>query len=270
MRNPLRILSLAALLFYTARCPSQVVPLPRAHAHNDYEHQRPLADALEHGFCSIEADVWLVDGRLLVAHDLKDARPERTLQRLYLDPLQQRVKENGGRVFRNGPTVILLVDAKSEATNTYAALKLALQPYRSMLTVYRSGRTQTNAVSVIISGNRAREFMAAEGERLAAYDGRLADLDTDAPVHFIPLVSDNWRQHFGWKGTAEEGGMNAQDRRKLQSILQRAHARGQRVRFWGMPDTPRVWQAMREAEVDLINTDDLEGLSRFLRADAVP
>jgi len=42
-------------------------PLTRAHAHNDYEHTRPLFDALEHGFCSIEPDIWLVDGKLLVA-----------------------------------------------------------------------------------------------------------------------------------------------------------------------------------------------------------
>ena len=266
MTNPIRCLCLAALALpvYTLTSWSQVLPLKRAHAHNDYEHQRPLIDALNHGFCSVEADVWLVDGRLLVAHDLKDARPERTLQRLYLDPLQRRVRDNGGRVHRNGPTLILLVDAKSEATNTYVAIKLALQPYRSMLTVYRTGRTQTNAVSVIISGNRARELMASEPERLAGYDGRLADLDTQAPADFIPLISDNWRLHFGWKGTAEEGGMPGPDRLKLQAIVQLAHARGQQVRFWGMPDTPVVWQALSEAGVDLINTDDLDGLSRFL------
>ena len=33
------------------------VPLARAHAHNDYEHPRPLRDALDHGFTSVEADV---------------------------------------------------------------------------------------------------------------------------------------------------------------------------------------------------------------------
>ncbi|HEY3789313.1 MAG TPA: hypothetical protein VGL71_10685, partial [Urbifossiella sp.] len=34
-------------------------PLRHAHAHNDYEHKRPLLDALEQGFCSVEADIWL-------------------------------------------------------------------------------------------------------------------------------------------------------------------------------------------------------------------
>src|ERR1041385_3971816 len=73
-------------------------PLLHAHAHNDYEHKRPLLDALDHGFCSVEADIFLVDGKLLVAHELGKTKPERTLQALYLDPLRELVKANGGRV----------------------------------------------------------------------------------------------------------------------------------------------------------------------------
>jgi hypothetical protein len=47
-------------------------PLPQAHAHNDYEHRRPLLDALSHGFTGVEADIYLVDGKLLVAHNRGD------------------------------------------------------------------------------------------------------------------------------------------------------------------------------------------------------
>ncbi|MCZ9341415.1 hypothetical protein NGM37_27000, partial [Streptomyces sp. TRM76130] len=54
-------------------------PLWRAHAHNDYEHPRPLLDALDHRFGSVEADVYLVDGQLLIAHDAVDLDPARTL-----------------------------------------------------------------------------------------------------------------------------------------------------------------------------------------------
>ena len=61
------------LIFLTMVCgdagAADPLPLGRAHAHNDYEHTRPLLDALDCGFGSIEADVHLVDGRLLVAHD---------------------------------------------------------------------------------------------------------------------------------------------------------------------------------------------------------
>ena len=79
----------------------QIVPLPNAHAHNDYEHKRPLFDALAHGFGSVEADVFLVRGQMLVGHTAIDLRPERTLEKLYLEPLRQRIKANGGRVYKN-------------------------------------------------------------------------------------------------------------------------------------------------------------------------
>jgi hypothetical protein len=81
-------------------CAADVKALPQAHAHNDYEHQRPLLDALDHGFTGVEADIWLVNGKLLVAHEEAHIKPERTLEALYLDPLKKRVAENGGRVYR--------------------------------------------------------------------------------------------------------------------------------------------------------------------------
>src|SRR6476469_2222716 len=75
-------------------------PLWRAHAHNDYDHPRPLFDALDHRFGSVEADIYLVDGQLLVAHDPVDLDPTRTLESLYLDPLAARVGANHGSVYR--------------------------------------------------------------------------------------------------------------------------------------------------------------------------
>src|SRR5579871_6562583 len=103
-------------LFLATTGQAQVMPLPltRVHAHNDYEHRRPLFDALDHGFCSVEADIYLVEGALLVGHDRKDLRPERTLEKLYLDPLRERVRANGGRVYPAGPPVWLLIDVKTE------------------------------------------------------------------------------------------------------------------------------------------------------------
>ena len=33
--------------------------VPNTHAHNDYENENPLSDALSYGFVSVEADIWL-------------------------------------------------------------------------------------------------------------------------------------------------------------------------------------------------------------------
>jgi hypothetical protein len=239
-------------------------PLPQAHAHNDYEQPRPLLDALSHGFCSVEADVWLVDGRLLVAHDLRDAKPERTLEALYLDPLQVRVKQNGGRVFPGGPSLTLLVDVKSGATNSYLALREVLRRYEKILTRFHPDRTETNAVTVIISGNRARSLMTNETVRLAAYDGRLGDLGSGDSRHLVPLISDNWSLHFKWRARDGDGPLPVEERAKLEQIVKRAHQNGQRLRWWGAPDNPQAWRVLAAAGVDLINTDRLDDLQRFL------
>jgi hypothetical protein len=236
-------------------------PLLRAHAHNDYEHTRPLLDALDQGFCSVEADVWLVEGHLLVAHELKAVRNERTLQKLYLEPLFARVQNNGGRVYSNGPMVTLFIDFKSDATNTYHTLTTILKPYEKMLTTFFADRTETNAVTIIISGNRPRALMEAEPVRHVSYDGRLDDLKNPASPHLIPMISDNWGKHFKWRG---KGPLPEPEQAKLKTLVAQAHAQARRIRFWNAPDSPAGWAVMLEAGVDLINTDNLGGLHDFL------
>jgi glycerophosphoryl diester phosphodiesterase len=249
-----------------ARHPAR--PLPQAHAHNDYEHDRPLFDALAHGFASVEADIYLVGGELLVGHDPADLVPGRTLQSLYLDPLARRVRANHGRVFRGiDISLQLLVDIKNTGAATYAELDRVLRDYRRMLSRYRAGRVATGAVTVVVSGDRPRELMAAQRVRYAFYDGRSADLNSGAPASFIPLISDNWNNLFTWQGT---GPMPAAERAALRTFVRDAHAAGQRVRFWATPDVPgpqreAVWRELRAAGVDHINTDDLAGLEAFLR-----
>jgi len=220
-----------------------------------------LFDALDHGFCSIEADVWLVDGKLLVAHDRSRVTPEGTLQKLYLDPLRERVRQQGGRLYRDGPPAILLIDVKSEATATYAALREILKEYADMLTTFEDGKVRTNAITAIISGNRAREMMAGESFRQAAIDGRLEDLDAGIPLALVPLISDDWSKVFKWRWN---GAMPDDVRQRLAGLVAKAHAQGQKLRLWNTPDRPDAWKALFDAGVDLINTDNLAGLEKFL------
>jgi len=245
-------------------------PLWRAHAHNDYEHPRPLLDALDHRFGSVEADIFLVDGQLLVAHDPEDLDPARTLDALYLDPLAARVRAHHGSVYRgHRGSLQLLVDLKTEGSSTYRELDRLLRRHRHLFTTYAHGRVFPGPVTAVISGDRAaRGPMEAQSVRRAFYDGRLTDLGGPAPASFAPLISDNWTRHFTWQGV---GAFPAAERQKLHDIVRTAHARGQRVRFWATPDQPgpqrdAVWTELLAAGVDHLNTDDLEGLEAFLDA----
>jgi hypothetical protein len=143
-----------------------VTSLDRAHAHNDYEHRRPLFDALHHGFTSVEADIWLQDGELRVAHEAVDTVPGRTLESLHLEPLSYIVRANRGQVYpARAEPVQLLVDIKSDGAATYRALDKALQRHRGMLTRFGPDGTAPGAVEVVVSGNRPREQMASDPVR---------------------------------------------------------------------------------------------------------
>ncbi|MFF3980506.1 phosphatidylinositol-specific phospholipase C/glycerophosphodiester phosphodiesterase family protein [Streptomyces sp. NPDC001828] len=280
MDRPTRRTALAALtaavavpaLAGTARAagqPSGPAPLRRTHAHNDYEHTHPLFDALAHGFTSVEADIFLVDGQLLVGHDPAELDPIRTLESLYLDPIRRLIRANHGSVYRNwGHPLQLLIDIKSEGAATYRELDRRLRPYRALLSSYDHGRVHTGAVTAVVSGDRgARGPMEAQRERYAFYDGRLDDLGTAATASLIPLVSEAWTDHFTWTGA---GPFPAAERARLRDLVARTHADRRRLRFWATPDAAgperdALWRELYAAGIDWFNTDDLAGLEAFLR-----
>lgn len=253
-----------------------VVPLARAHAHNDYDHARPLFDALDHGFTSVEADVYTDPAGatdLYVAHDPQDIDPAKTLRGLYLEPLADLVAANDGSVYGDGKPVHLLIDIKTEAESTYTLIDQQLRDYAFMLTEFRADGTMTvGAVTVAISGSRPADTMRAQAVRYAGYDGRMSDLDSADPPSFMPLISDNWTTQFTWTGS---GPMPPDERAKLRGQVARIHAAGRRVRYWATPDVPgperdAVWRELLCAGANHLNTDDLAGLRDYLRANEPP
>ena len=243
-------------------------PLERAHAHNDYEHTRPLLDALSHGFTSVEADVWLVDGELYIGHDGPDLT--RTLESTYLRPLHRIVHSNGGAVYAGWTgSMRLLIDVKSDGSAAWPVIEDELEDYAGMMTRWNKAKERPGAVTAVISGNRDLPAMLAAKLRFSGYDGRLSDLDSGLPSTVMPLVSDNWTRHFTWLGV---GPMPEGERAKLHDIVDRAHAVGYDVRFWATPDIAgdarlAIWRELVAADVDAINTDDLAGLQEFLLAE---
>lgn len=269
MRNRCVLVGLcyvASLLGITDRASAQdIARLTQGHAHNDYLHERPLLAALESGFNSVEADVFLVDGQLLVAHTAKEIKSDRTLQKLYLEPLKARVAANAGHVYdspsnRHRP-FWLLIDIKSEAEATYRRLHEVLEFYAHMLTSVEGEKVTPGAIQVVISGNHPQEFIAAQPKRYCGIDGRISDLDSSQPAHLTPMISDNWGLQFLWRGS---GPMPALERLRLDDVVKRSHDKGRVVRFWATPENENVWKALVESKVDWINTDQLKVLSSFL------
>src|SRR3954447_10815996 len=90
-----------------------------AHSHNDYEQARPFYAAYEAGFGSIEADIFLVNNELLVAHEQKELPMHRTLDSLYLQPLQSALQKNNGYPYKDSTRPLqLLIDIKTDSITT--------------------------------------------------------------------------------------------------------------------------------------------------------
>ncbi|MCW5920828.1 MAG: phosphatidylinositol-specific phospholipase C/glycerophosphodiester phosphodiesterase family protein [Saprospiraceae bacterium] len=230
------------------------VALPNAHAHNDYLHDNPLWEALSKGFTSIEADVHLVGGELYLGHWLPQMFPAKTLREVYLEPLSKLLASQNGKIYPAYDGVFyLMVDVKTDSLATYRVLRQQLLQYPLF---------QCNPhFQVFVSGNRAVQHILNDAEEVAAVDGRLPDLSKNFAASAMPVVSDNFKKHFKWRG---KGAMPAQEKSKLERLAHEAHRQGKKLRFWAIPDQPNAWLTLLEAGVDLISTDDLEGAEQFL------
>jgi len=226
---------------------------PNAHAHNDYLHDKPLWEALSKGFTSIEADVHLVNGELYLGHWLPQMFPAKTLRQAYLEPLSKLLACQNGKIYPNyGGVFYLMVDVKTDSLATFKLLREQLLQYPLF---------QCNPhFQVFISGNRAVQHILNDAEQVMAVDGRLPDLHKSADAVAMPVVSDNFRKHFKWRG---RGAMPAPEKQKLKMLASLAHRKGKKLRFWAIPDQPNAWQTLLEAGVDFICTDDLEGARDF-------
>lgn len=237
---------IAALL---TLAPVQV--LERAHSHNDYAHSRPLLDALDNGFASVEADLFLVDGKLLVGHSKKELKPDRTFQALYLKPLQERAKKNSGWIYLRYYGVFwVLVDLKDNGKEAYKAFKSALEAMPDF-----------KSVRFVISGDRPIDDLIRDNGRRAGLDGRWGDLNKKISPSVMPWISESWGSHFKWDG---KGQMPKAERGKLASMVKTVHAQGYKLRFWGTPDIEAVWSQEWASGVDWINTDRLTDLRRWI------
>lgn len=237
-----------------------VVALPQAHSHNDYEQSRPLYKALENGFASIEADIWLIDNQLYVSHNRPVITPRSpTLESLYLEPLSRLVTQNYGWVYPGYDRPIqLLVDIKNDGVATYARLQETLKKYDYL---FKPGNGRPVAVQVVISGDRPVATIVADSSRLVSIDGRPEDLGELYDPSLVPLISQRYGIVTSWKGKDQipEGEMAA-----IKALTDQAHRQGKKVRLWATPEDENVWKVLLEAGVDYINTDDPERLKKFL------
>jgi glycerophosphoryl diester phosphodiesterase len=250
----LLILTIACLLGTSVF--AQVRPLANAHAHNDYEHKRPLFDALSFGFTSVEADVYLIGNELYVSHNYPKSLKGITLKELYLDPLQQILKKNKNKVYPGYQGVFyLMIDLKSDAETTYQKLHEQISQYPQFI--------NNPNFKIYLSGKDLLYTLKMPG-RIMGVDGRPKDIGRGYTTDEMPVVSESFVNVTGWN-TKEA--VTDEQWKKVELFISAVHKDGKKCRIWAVPDNEAVWKRLKAYDMDFINTDRLQALSEFLNKD---
>lgn len=251
------ILALVTFSFYSSF--GQTIPI--GHSHNDYLHKHPLTDALSFGFKSVEIDVFLHKGKLVVAHVPIGLDSKKDIVELYLEPIKKRIELNGGEVYKGDSTpLIFMIDFKTNGDSTYSKLEEVLQPYKKYLTTYDvQGNVKLGALSINISG-RIPANVLGKTERWVTIDGNISNRNDATPANFMERVSSPYSSYFSWKGM---GTMPKEQKALLVKLTEEAHAHGRQIRFYALPQNEAVWLELLDAGVDWLNIDKLEKFANF-------
>ena len=223
------------------------------HAHNDYVHPIPFLTAYYQHAGSIEADIFLHNGELYVAHEEQEILPSRTLDNLYLEPLQAKIKLHDGAVYPKNKTLNFLIDLKTDGIPTLQLLVKKLKKYPTL--------TACKSLTITISGSVPDLARWNEFPNYIYFDGRPAITYTPEQLKRISIISDDFKQYTKWNG---KGTLTAPDKKKIETEIANVHALGKKIRFWATPDIVNAWITLQKLKVDYIGTDNVTELASFI------
>lgn len=224
------------------------------HAHNDYQQPIPLLTAYHRQVGSIEADIFLQDGKLYVAHEREEIRPDRTLEALYLEPLQKLIQKNKGTPYTQPERKLqLLIDLKTNGETTLPVLVKVLEKFPEL--------SRNAGVQFVISGDKPAPSTWAQYPEFIFFDGNPGTTYTPDELQRVALFSDSFRKYTQWNG---KGLIVEDERNRIRHLIDSVHHLDKKFRFWATPDNVNTWQTLVNLGVDYLGTDDVTGLSTFL------
>jgi len=247
-----------ALLLGLQRTSAQIkLSTNRGHSHNDYKQEIPLLTAFHAQMGSIEADVFLKDGALYVAHEASEIKPGFTLKKIYLQPLAEFFKANGNHPYPNVALKLqLVVDVKEDYKHVLPVLLKELEAYGEVF----DQQQNPQAIKVVISGDMPVPADFKDYDEKLSFDGRPTTVYTEAQLPRVAMISDDLKNHTPWNG---KGNPTKADEAKMKALIEQAHRKGKPFRFWATQDSPNTWIVLERLGVDWINTDHPTKLKDF-------
>lgn len=226
---------------------------PHIHAHNDYQQPQPLTHAIHNKVFSLEADVFLVKGKLLVAHDREELATAPKLKSLYLKPVIKLFKKHQGRI--GADTVyapVLMLDIKQNGTSAIAAIVKSVKAHRKVF----DRSVNHLAVQIVISGDRGAISQWTSYPSYIFFDGRPPENYDAATLQRVGFISDSYKNYASPADSAVY---------KLQQVSGQVHQQNKLLRIWGMHDDAASWQQQQQLGIDIINTDRVAECAAFFR-----
>lgn len=245
------LVALWAIVFASCNKPLREYTVADAHSHNDYKNSIPFYRAYNDGFGSIEADVYAVNGQLMVAHEEKEITPSRSLKILYTDPLIVKLKEDTARKLR------LLIEIKHDYTITLPLVIDELKP----LSQYFNYPGHPGRLSIVMTGAVPPGSVMGNYPAWMSFDVDHLSGFTPKQLDKIGLVSVPFDSYSKWDGLNE---IKSEDVTRLKGIIDSAHAAGKMIRFFATPDTRASWLELIKLNSDVIGTDHIDELSEYL------
>ncbi|HEX9509004.1 MAG TPA: phosphatidylinositol-specific phospholipase C/glycerophosphodiester phosphodiesterase family protein [Puia sp.] len=240
---------------YAATAQPVKYTIANTHSHNDYEQHTPFWLAYNEGFGSIEADIFLENGKLLVGHDTLEIRSGRTLEEFYARTLLSCVRKNNGYPFADTARQLqMLIDIKTDSVATLDTLIGLLKRYPLLI--------DNPSIKWVITGNRPDPLRWASYPSFIWFDGILYRNYNREALSRIVMMSDDFKYYSHWNGKSE---IPVDDRRRLEEAVTKSHRLGKPVRFWDAPDFINAWNQLMKLQVDYINTDHIHEMGDFLK-----
>ena len=236
-------LVLAALLPLTLAAQQPVI----LHSHNDYNRTAPFWEAYSQHCQSIEADVFLHNGELLVGHEVEDLKPENSFLRLYVDPIVRTFRANGGKMWAGSQDrLMLLVELKSATEPTLTEVIEQLEEFPDVF-------CSPEGVKVAITGNAPAKEHFRDYPEWVGFDGDIRETYTWAQLERVALVSNSFRMFAKkWNG---KGRMIDPELNAVKDAIAKVHSWGKPIRFWEAPEGTTAYFTFWKLGVDIINTD---------------
>lgn len=229
----------------------------RLHSHNDYEQSRPFYLAYEHKFASIEADIFLVNGELYVAHDKEKIDSTRTFKALYLNPIVELMQKQNNKIYSDGTPLQLLIDLKTDHQSTLPVLEKQLLEHKACF----DSNNNSGAVKVVISGSIPPADLFDKYDSIIFFDGRPQRSYTPKQQERLGMISDSYSNHAKWPGY---GAISETDKQNIETFVSNAHQMNIPARLWGCPDNEAAWDQFITLNFDFINTDKIQQLRQYI------